>query len=250
MKNKQMESPVEGKSFEVYADNYDQILDQNLKIFTNDTSKFTHYKVEYLLSKQISPTRILDFGCGNGRATRFLKQAFPKAELWGCDVSEKIVHAAKKNFPDAKFFFITKPEDLGIYEEMFDLIFISCVVHHIIPKERLCWVKSLANSLSFGGKISIFEHNPYNPLTRYCVAGCEFDTDTVLLSIGECKKLFATELTHVSSQYTLFFPWRTRFFQSIERLLTWLPLGGQYCIILEKNASDKRDLEILNSVLE
>ena len=234
MGNRRIKISAEEKSFDDYADNYDQILGQNLKFVTNDTSLFTRYKVEYLLSKHLSPKRILDFGCGNGKATEFLKQAFPKAELWGCDVSEKIIRAAKENYLDASFFFITKPEDLGIYTEKFDLIFISCVVHHIALHKRLPWVKSLANSLSPGGKIAIFEHNPYNPITRYCVATCEFDSEAVLLSLGECKKLFQTELSYISGQYTLFFPWRTYFFESVERLLTWLPLGGQYCIILEK----------------
>ena len=234
MKNKRVKSSAKGKPFDVYSDNYDQILDNNLKFFTKDSSKFTNYKVEYLLSKNLSPTRILDFGCGNGKATNFLKQAFPQAELWGCDISEKIIHAAKKKYPDVKFFSITKPEELGFYSEEFDLIFVSCVLHHIAPQERLPWVESLAKCLSFGGKITIFEHNPYNPLTRYCVSTCEFDNDAVLLSLGECKNLFVKELSHVSSQYTLFFPWRTRIFQSIERSLIWLPLGGQYCVIFEK----------------
>ncbi len=30
------------------------------------------------------------------------------------------------------------------------------------------------------GRVYIFEHNPYNPVTRYLVATCEFDRDAVL----------------------------------------------------------------------
>ena len=234
MKNKRIETSTSGELFDDYADNYDQILDHNLKLVTRDTSKFTRYKVEYLHLKKFSPRHILDFGCGNGKATRFLKEVFPKAELWGCDISEKIIHIAKKSHPDVNFFVMKKPEDLDSYTEMFDLIFISCVMHHIRPQERLPWVKSLRKALLPEGKIAIFEHNPYNPVTRYCVATCEFDSDAALLSLRECKKLFEAELSCISSQYTLFFPWRTHFFQSLERLLTWLPLGGQYCVIVEK----------------
>jgi SAM-dependent methyltransferase len=222
----------EKTTLDIYADDYDEILKENLKLVTNDVSAFIRYKVEYLTSQHLSPKRILDFGCGIGRAGNFLKQAFPEAKLWGCDVSEQSIRLARENYPDTKFFSIAKPTDIELYSGMFDLVFVSCVLHHIIPEERLWWLESLAKALSLNGKIAIFEHNPYNPMTRHFVATCDFDVGVTLLSLQECKSLMTRAgLRCISSQYTLFFPWRTRFFKKLEKFLTWLPLGGQYCII-------------------
>jgi ubiquinone/menaquinone biosynthesis C-methylase UbiE len=227
------------KTFDGYASDYERIVEENFKIVTNDISYFTGYKVEYLRLKHLSPKRILDFGCGIGKAENFLKQAFPGAELWGCDVSEESLHAARKSHPDVQFFSVANPVDMERHSGMFDLIFISCVFHHIVPEERLSWLESLAKSLSSNGKIAVFEVNPYNPVARHFVATCVFDAGVTLLSLPKCKSLIAEAgLTCISSQYTFFFPWRKPFLNNLERFLTWLPLGGQYCVLAQKAGAE------------
>jgi SAM-dependent methyltransferase len=223
------------KTFVGYASDYERIVEENFKIVTNDVAYFTSYKVEYLRLKHLSPKRILDFGCGIGKAENFLKQAFPEAELWGCDVSEESLHLAQKSHSDVQFFLVEKPVDIERRSGMFDLIFVSCVFHHIVPEERLPWVESLAKSLSSNGKLAIFEINPYNPVARHFVATCVFDAGVTLLPLPKCKSLMAKAgLTCISGQYTLFFPWRKPFLNHLERFLTWLPLGGQYCVLAQK----------------
>jgi SAM-dependent methyltransferase len=218
--------------FDKFAANYDAIHKENMKGITDDISIFARYKAEHLLSLGMTPRRILDFGCGSGTLEPFLMQSFPGAELYGCDVSLDSISVAQEKFPEANFFPISAPNELAHYRGVFDLIIASCVLHHIAPRERLSWIESLGNSLAPGGKSAIFEHNPYNPVTRHLVNTCEFDVDAVLLRLKECKELIREAgLITVSSQYTLFFPWRSVFFVFAESLLRWLPLGGQYCLI-------------------
>ena len=82
-----------------------------------------------------------------------------------------------------------------------------------------------------GGLVAIFEHNPWNPLTRKAVAGCEFDRDAILLRRTESERLLRDAgLTGVEGSYILYFTRESERLQRIERLLGRLPLGAQYVV--------------------
>lgn len=52
-----------------------------------------------LVSAQAAlPRRILDFPCGHGRVTRFLRAAFPEAEIWAGDVNRPGVDFCVRHF--------------------------------------------------------------------------------------------------------------------------------------------------------
>jgi hypothetical protein len=42
----------------------------------------------------------------------------------------------------------------------------SAVFHHRAPDEREASYKEMACALKFGGRCYVFEHNPYNSVTR------------------------------------------------------------------------------------
>lgn len=53
----------------------------------------------------------------------------------------------------------------------------------------------------------LFEHNPWNPLTRHAVANCPFDENAVLISAPEMRKRLRTAgFRNVRIDYRLFFP--------------------------------------------
>ena len=112
----------------------------------------------------------------------------------------------------------------------FDLVFAVCVLHHVAPgAERDALVGEMARLARPGGMVAIWEHNPWNPLTRRVVARCPFDRDAVLLSPGEARRLLRRAgLTRVESRYGLFFPWRGLGWRRAERLLAQVPLGAQF----------------------
>ena len=124
--------------------------------------------------------------------------------------------------------------DKNFYQ--FDLIFVAGVFHHIHPAERLINIEKIKNLLSNNGCLFIFEHNPYNPITRKLVRECPFDKDAVLLTKSEMIKLLERSNFKVdTSGYCLFIPPKFSYLLKLEKILTGLPLGGQYFVKARKH---------------
>ncbi|HEY6322724.1 MAG TPA: class I SAM-dependent methyltransferase [Thermoanaerobaculia bacterium] len=118
----------------------------------------------------------------------------------------------------------------------FDLVFAVCVLHHVPPDGRRdALVGEMARLARPGGLVAIWEHNPWNPLTRRAVARCRFDRDAALLSLAETRRLLRRAgLSRIESRYGLFFPWRGRGWRRAERLLAQVPLGAQFVALAIK----------------
>jgi hypothetical protein len=85
------------------------------------------------------------------------------------------------------------------------------------------------------GIFFIFEHNPYNPVTRKIVKDCIWDADAILLKTKETVSLTEDKGFKLKDKkYTLFFPAYLSGFRFLEKYMGFLPLGGQYYIIAEK----------------
>lgn len=95
----------------------------------------------------------------------------------------------------------------------------------------------IKNLLKSDGNVLLFEHNPYNPITRHMVSTCEFDKDAVLLTLKESQRLFQKNFfkTHFAG-YTLFFPPRLKVLAFLENAIRWIPMGGQYYAFFKKNS--------------
>ena len=222
--------------FNEYSHSYDEIIKSQLK-HLGDISYYAEYKVKILkaLTSKKENINILEFGCGIGRNLFYIKQYFPKANIFGFDISEKSLTVAKKI--DDSFVLINNIERLKEkYLNHFDIIFIAGVYHHIPPKDRNKNTAILLTLLKDGGKLLLFDHNPYNPITRRLVSTCEFDKDAVLLTLNEIKQLFKkNHFKVIFSKYTLFFPPKLKKIAFLENCLKWIPLGGQYCVCFEKD---------------
>ncbi|MBV6478605.1 MAG: Trans-aconitate 2-methyltransferase [Ignavibacteria bacterium] len=218
--------------FDKYAGKYETTLGKQLEFFGEENSYFAEYKIK-LVKDTIgsnSPVRILEFGCGIGRNLKFFVKYFPEAEVYGSDISKSSLDIARNENPQVKLFLL-KDEEIKKYSESFDLIFISCVFHHIAPPERMDSIKSIYGMLKKGGSAYIFEHNPYNPVTRHIVNTCEWDTDAILLNMKESVNLMdAAGLNVKEKNYTLFFPASLGFLRPVEKFLKKIPMGGQYYV--------------------
>jgi SAM-dependent methyltransferase len=215
--------------FDKYAADYNELLHRETQFFSDDESYFARYKVE--ITRRLvtqPPGRLLEFGCGIGRNIPYLREAFPGSEVMGCDVSAKSVELARAANPGVDFW--TEGEG-GAGERGFDLIFVAGVFHHIPPEERPEAAALIAHRLNPGAMVVVFEHNPYNPITRRIVNECPYDEDAVLLSARELRgRLAAAGLQFRKQGYALFFPPKLAAFVRLEPLLAWLPLGGQYWV--------------------
>lgn len=91
--------------------------------------------------------------------------------------------------------------------------------------------------LKDGGKLIVFEHNTYNPVTRKIVNNCVFDSDAVLVNQRAFgKQLRRNGFLKTKKRYTIFFPRKKAFkwLLPLEKHLSWCMLGGQYYYVAEK----------------
>ncbi len=224
---------MEKNEFDQFAEKYDEILCDSIPGSLSENPYFAEYKIK-LISNLLSsdePRKILDFGCGAGRGLPYLRQYFSNADIWGFDVSTASLDIAKNTILD-----VSLVSDMTDTENnSFDLIVAANVFHHIPPEERVHALLSCYDALSENGKMFIFEHNPYNPATRWIFERCPFDVDAEMLSLSQAKKIAAQAHFKVTNRaYTLFFPAPLAWLRRFEPLLKYVPLGAQYYVQLEK----------------
>lgn len=219
--------------FDRFADKYDQTLGESMPVGMSEDSYFAEYKIALMASRLPNKkiNRILDFGCGSGRSLSFLGAYFPESEIWGYDVSPVSLELAAKQLPRANLF-----SSWGMAEKIrFDAIIAANVFHHIPPELRLQSLSDCRKVLEDGGDMFVFEHNPFNPLTRWIFERCPFDVNAEMLSLKTTASL-AKKAGFSSCEYgyTLFFPRPLAFLRWAEPWLGWLPLGAQYFVKLTK----------------
>ncbi len=218
--------------FDKYADDYEHMLAKGLEGFGGDTAYYHRYKAALVKALARPGTgSILDYGCGVGNNLALLAEAFPGAALAGCDISPASLETAGKRCARAGLYDLSAGETPGEH----DLVFVSNVLHHVRPPERDAFMAAVAAAMAPGGELFVFEHNPYNPVTRRIVADCPFDADAVLLFPGEMRRLVdRAGLCLRRLRYTLFFPAKLKRLDPLNRYLGRLPLGGQYYALAVK----------------
>lgn len=228
-KNKNMD--LEKVDFDNYVDDYEKLLNEHVEFFGEENNYFAKYKIKLVKATiNSTPLNILEFGCGIGRNLKFLGEFFPKSHIYGCDISAKSLDVANKENPEIDLFLLD-PVEMEKNQDKFDLIFVSCVFHHINPSERKNTIQNIYNMLKKDGFIYIFEHNPYNPITRHIVNTCPWDTDAILISMKEASELFKyAGLEIIEKKYALFFPALLKSLRPLENYLGRIPMGGQYYI--------------------
>ncbi len=221
--------------FDDYSNSYNDLLNSVLRLSGEKTDYFDLYKINCLKRSVRSldqKSLILDFGCGIGKFAGFMAQAYPKSTVCGYDVSSKSIESAREKWGHIRNLSF---KEQFIELEIFDLITVANVFHHIKPqarKEALCRLKAL---LKPNGMIAVFEHNPLNPLTLHVVKTCPFDADAELIHRNRLVELAALcGLSVRRKRYIVFFPNFLRFFRKIEPLLGFLPFGAQYMALFER----------------
>lgn len=219
--------------FDQYARDYNKLLQDQTAYFSKSDAYFASYKVKLMKSRLSRPVkRVLEYGCGIGRNIPYLKEAFPEAELVGTEVSHESLKIARQDHPKIKFVG-EGPGDLGL--GLFDLIFVAGVFHHVPPSERREVSSLLYERLDSSGDMFVFEHNPFNPVTRRIVSNCPYDEGVVLISPRELARFLTSEgFIRPRTEYCLFIPPGLKMLSWLEPKLGWLPLGGQYFVHVSK----------------
>jgi SAM-dependent methyltransferase len=217
-------------SFDQFAGDYDHLLDDPLRQrFAGDSAFFIHQKCRVLMrhlrrhTRAGATLRLLDAGCGLGTAAAFLQA---DARVIGTDVSLPMLREAVHRGPVA----VQEPFALPFADGVFDAAFAFCVYHHIDESQRVRHLRELARVVAPDGRVCVFEHNPFNPVTKRIFERAPVDRGCRMIAPAQLRRLFRDAgLADVEQGYLLFLPqalWT--WLGPVERALAWLPLGGQY----------------------
>lgn len=220
-------------AFDEYAGGYDEALGRGLSLTGEGKEYYARERVRRLaeLLTPGAPGRILDYGCGTGGAIPWLRAAFPGARVWGTDVSEASLELARQENPDAEFVSMSScPGPEGI-----DLCHCNGVFHHIPPVERDACLDSIRTSLAVGGRLALFENNPFNPGTRLVMSRIPFDRDAITLTPQEAvRRVRRAGLELLRVEFLFFFPRALAVLRPLEAGLRRVPVGGQYLVLARR----------------
>jgi ubiquinone/menaquinone biosynthesis C-methylase UbiE len=225
---------MEEAEFDRYALAYAEQHRQNIVLSGEDPTYFAEYKIRLFArwaGAAQTELKILDFGSGIGNSIPYFRKYFVKSAITCADISQKSLDYAIRRHPGQEQFLKISKKGIPAPDASFDAAFSACVFHHIPRSEHLFWLAELRRVVRPGGAIAVFEHNPFNPLTRRAVDTCPFDEHAVLLTARQLEKAYSDAGWQVlKARYHIFFPHFAARFRIFEPLLEWLPLGAQYSV--------------------
>ena len=223
-------------AFDHFASDYDATVQAAIGASGESVTYFAELKARLARAEAPARTqRVLDFGCGIGNTTRALASVFPAARIFGSDPSSDSISVARSRSADNLEFAQSDDARLPFDDASFDLAIAACVFHHIDASQHARWAREIARVLRPGGRFVLFEHNPLNPLTQRVVQNIPFDAGVVLLTRGEVRQLLESVGLRVrGSRFYFFFPRFLSALRRFERLLAWLPFGGQFYVVGER----------------
>jgi SAM-dependent methyltransferase len=227
------------ESFDRHADGYHEAVESSIAFSGTDLDFFTRAKARVLLElaeravARPDQLAFLDVGCGPGETDRFLEGRVRR--LAGVDIAAEMLERARQTNPWAEYRDYAAGEPLPYDDGSIDVSFAICVFHHVGREQRIPLIEEMIRVCRPGGMVALFEHNPFNPLTRKAVRDCEFDRDAELLSRREASRLLSRPgLADPGSRYIEFFTRDSGLFRAIEARLGWLPLGAQYAVFAHR----------------
>jgi SAM-dependent methyltransferase len=224
--------------FDRFADEYVEMHRRNIRISGEDPDFFARYKVEDMAGvwaerfPEGEARSILDFGGGVGASAPHLAALFPRADIIIADVSRRSLRVAAERGIARLTALPFDGETLPLEDDSADMAMAACVFHHIPEAAHVRLLDEIRRVLRPGGLMFVFEHNPWNPLTRRAVDTCPFDENAVLIAAPAMRRRFeAAGYRDVDAAYRIFFPGALRRLRPLERWMTRLPIGAQYrCI--------------------
>lgn len=228
------EQKAVAREFDKYVDRYSQTVNDALIIPGLDVDYFTRVKAGYIVDlakAQFGDTRalrILDVGCGVGNFHGLLAGQF--GSITGVDVSAESIEQAQRRHP-ANAYVAYDGERLPFEDGSFDVAYAVCVMHHVPVPMWPNFAAEMRRILRPGGLGMVFEHNPYNPLTRRIVDRCPFDADAVLLKPGKTAALLAEAgFSGLRTRSIISIPSVGPRSRRFDELLGMMPLGAQYYV--------------------
>lgn len=230
-----VESGMCDAEFDAVAADYEAQHAASIRLSGESTEFFAEYKVkdvrELLTELSEEPASILDFGAGIGNSAAAWSRLFPAARIICADISLKSLEMCRQRHGGKVETLAIVGSSLALNDRAVDTAFAACVFHHIEADQHVEMLRELRRVLRHRGSLFLFEHNPWNVLTRRAVANCPFDEFAVLIPAPEMKRrLEQAGFKDIVTRYRIFLPGALARLRWIERFLTWLPIGAQYSL--------------------
>ena len=134
----------------VYDD--DERADSYAELEFPGTYWLAYRDIPALIAAHVQDTRALDFGCGTGRSTRFLRDL--GFDVVGVDIAERMLARARERDPDGDYRKVPDGELPGLDAGSFDLI-LSVFTFDNIPdfERKVCLLTALRRLLAPGGRM-------------------------------------------------------------------------------------------------
>lgn len=140
----------------------EQIQHENRKFFDRATRFYNFFPVEIvnrMIQRKVlksvsikSSSKVLDAGCGVGILLESLNDKNKHLELYGIDISKKMVDSAKKRLGKNSKIYLKSVENLGM-KNRFDYIFSVDSFHHYANHEKV--MENFYKALKKGGKLVV-----------------------------------------------------------------------------------------------
>ncbi len=120
--------------------------------------------------------RILDLPCGHGRVLRYLKVAFPHAEISACDLLRDAVDFCASTFGAVPVYSSPDPEQIPLEQNAFDLIWAGSLFTHLDSDMWMKFLNVFRSYLRAGGLLvfSTQGHQTYHLMTSNTAASGAF----------------------------------------------------------------------------
>jgi len=217
--------------FDNHAKTYRDDVQSSISFSGQDVEYFTRRKADLLRSiterllGDCTGLVALDVGSGSGSMDAVLTGHF--GLLAGCDPSVKSVEMAAADNTEPRYL-AADGASLPYRDSSVDVAFAINVLHHVEPPDRDGFLAEVSRVVRPGGLVLIFEHNPWNPLTRVSVSRCEFDEGVELLTKRELReRVTRCGLQPLEQRYIVFTPIDSPLVHRIENRLGGIPLGAQ-----------------------
>jgi SAM-dependent methyltransferase len=233
---------TERAEFDEHAEGYDAGMRHPLKrLLGRSADEYLDWKARWLMEDLASRTlpvgqtlrSTLDLGCGVGALLQRLCARGLAGRLVGCDTSPAMLAEARRRWTCGRAveWTLSRPTRLPFADSRFSIIIASSLVHHVPPDRRPALFSECRRVLAPRGRIYVFEHNPWNPITRLVVRTTRIDAHARLAPPGQVVDLlkhagFAAICVH----YLMFYPVRFQWAYPLESCLRRLPFGGQYVV--------------------
>ena len=124
--------------------------------------RFQHVLSDAALGPGLSHyRRILDWGCGAGRLTRYLlAEAPPEQEVWGADVDAINIDWCRSAYPDGHFEQVSLLPPTPFPDGYFDLIIGVSVLTHLRENVATQWLHELRRIAAPGALLLFTTHGP------------------------------------------------------------------------------------------